>query len=298
MFDGSHTWIKKQRGLFDVSIGAYDGAEVCELVGTYMLNLLSEKYNKNDLGFYLDDGLAFLKNKSGPQSEHVKKNFQKIFKKHGSDIIIQCDMKIVNYLDVTFNLSDRTYKPYTKTNNEIKYIHKNTNHPPGVIQQIPLSIESRLSTLPFNEKIFQEAVAPYQKPLQNSGYRHTLTYKRSKNDNSNTNINKIKRNRKRQMIWFNPPFNLKAKTKIGKLFLNLLDKHFSPHNKQHRLFNRINIKISYSCMPNMNSYTYMHNHKFLNNKPNEMLINNCNCRNKDNCPLPNSCQTNNLSSQH
>ena len=41
----------------------------------------------------------------------------------------------------------------------------------------------------------------------------------------------------------------------------------------------------------MNSYTYMHNHKVLNDKPNEMGVNNCNCRNKDNCPLPNSCQT-------
>ena len=33
------------------------------------------------------------------------------------------------------------------------------------------------------------------------------------------------------------------------------------------------------------------NDKVLNDKPNEMGINNCNCRNKDNCPLPNSCQT-------
>ena len=133
-------------------------AEVCELVGTYMLNLLSKKYNKNDFGLYRDDGLAVLKNKSGPQSEQVKKSIQKIFKEHGLDIIIQCNMKIVNYLDVTFNLNDGTYKPYTKPNNEIKYIHKNSNHPPSVIRQIPLSIESRLSTLSFNEKIFQEAV--------------------------------------------------------------------------------------------------------------------------------------------
>ena len=272
-------------------MGAYDGAEVCELVGTYMLNLLSKKYNKNDFGLYRDDGLAVLKNKSGPQSEQVKKNIQKIFKDHGLDIIIQCNMKIVNYLDVTFNLNDGTYKPYTKPNNEIKYIHKNSNHPPSVIRQIPLSIESRLSTLSFNEKIFQEAVTPYQKALQNSGYRHTLIYKSPKNDNNSTNINKNKRNRKRQIIWFNPPFNLKTKTRIGKLFLNLLDKHFPPHNKLHKLFNRTNVKISYSCMPNMNSYTYMHNHKVLNDKPNEMGVNNCNCRNKDNCPLPNSCQT-------
>ena len=41
----------------------------------------------------------------------------------------------------------------------------------------------------------------------------------------------------------------------------------------------------------MNSYTYMHNHKVLNHKPNETGINNCNCRNEDDCPLPNTCQT-------
>ena len=93
------------------------------------------------------------------------------------------------------------------------------------------------------------------------------------------------------MIWFNPPFNLKTKTKIAKSFLNPLDKHFSPHNKLHALFNRTNVKISYSSMPNMNSYTYMHNHKVLENKPNETGTNNCNCRNKDTCRLPNSCQT-------
>ena len=37
LFDGSNTWIKKEGGLFDVSMGPYDGAEVCELVGTHML---------------------------------------------------------------------------------------------------------------------------------------------------------------------------------------------------------------------------------------------------------------------
>ena len=64
-------------GPVNVSMGAYDGAEVCELVGTYMLNLLSKKYNKNDFGLYRDDGLAVLKNKSGPQSEQVKKTSRK-----------------------------------------------------------------------------------------------------------------------------------------------------------------------------------------------------------------------------
>ena len=77
-------------------------------------------------------------------------------------------MKVVNYLDVTFNLNDGTYKPYAKPNNEIKYIHRNSNHPTSVIRQIPLSIEStRLSTLYFNEKIFQEAVPLTKKHYKN-----------------------------------------------------------------------------------------------------------------------------------
>ena len=101
-------------------------------------------------------------------------------------------MKIINYFDFTFNLNDGTYKPYTKPNNEIKYIHKDSNHSPIVIRQIPLSIESRLSTLSIKEKIFQEVVPPYQKELQNSGYRHSLTYKRPNNDNNNsTNVIKL-----------------------------------------------------------------------------------------------------------
>ena len=90
-------------------MGAYDGAEVCELVRTYMLNLLSKKFNKNNVGLYCDDRLAVLKNKSGRQSEQVKKNIQKLFKEHRLDIIIQCNMKIVNYSDVTFNLNDGTF---------------------------------------------------------------------------------------------------------------------------------------------------------------------------------------------
>ena len=146
-------------------MGAYDGAEVWELVATYMLFILYKKYNRNDFVLYRDDGWPFWK----IQSEQVKKNIQKMFKEHRLDIIIQCNMKVVNYLDVTFNLNDGTCKPYTKPNNEIKYIHKNLNHPPSVIGQISLSIESRLCTLSFNEKIYQEGVPPL--PKSNAKFR-------------------------------------------------------------------------------------------------------------------------------
>ena len=100
LFDGNDTWMKKQSGLFDVTMGAYDGAEVCELVGTYMLSLISEKYNKKDFGLYRDDGLGVVKNKSGPETEKIKKNIQKIFKENKLDIVIKCNIKLVAQIEL------------------------------------------------------------------------------------------------------------------------------------------------------------------------------------------------------
>ena len=66
------------------------------------------KKNKNNIGLYRDDGLAIFKNISGPKSEKVKKDIQKLFKENELDIVIQCNMKTVNYLDVTRNLENST----------------------------------------------------------------------------------------------------------------------------------------------------------------------------------------------
>ena len=104
-----------------------------------------------------DDGLAIFKNVSGTKAEKIKKDIQKIFKDYQLNIIIQCTLKIVSYLDVTFNLSNATYRPFCKTSNEITYIHKESNHPPSILRQIPLSIESRISRHSSNEKIFKES---------------------------------------------------------------------------------------------------------------------------------------------
>ena len=82
--------MKREGNLFDVTMGAYDGAEVCELAGIFMLNKISEKYNKNDVGLYRDDGQTVFKDIIGPESVRIKKNFQSLFKKYGLAIIIEC----------------------------------------------------------------------------------------------------------------------------------------------------------------------------------------------------------------
>ena len=108
------------------------------------------------------DGLAIFKNISGPKSGKVKQDIHKLCKENELDIIIQYNMKMVNYLDVTLNLENSTYRPYKKENNQIKYINIESNHPPSIIKQLPLSIESRLSSLSSSEEIFNESVIPFQ----------------------------------------------------------------------------------------------------------------------------------------
>ena len=60
-------------------------------------------------------------------------------------------MKIVNYLNVTFNLNRGTYMLYIKRSNEIKYILKDSYHSASAICKITLFIESKLSTLSYNK---------------------------------------------------------------------------------------------------------------------------------------------------
>ena len=133
--------MKNQSAFFDVAMGVYDGAEVCELVGTYMLSFISENYGKKDFGVYRDGGLRVVNNKSGLETEKIEKNIQKTFKENKLDIVIKCNMKLVNCLDATLNLNNSNYKPHHKPDNEILYIHKNSNHPLSILNQIPTSIE-------------------------------------------------------------------------------------------------------------------------------------------------------------
>ena len=62
--------MKKGSDLFDVSMG--DGADVWELIGIYLLNLLGRQYDAKNIGLYRDDGLSIFKNCSGPQMEKMK----------------------------------------------------------------------------------------------------------------------------------------------------------------------------------------------------------------------------------
>ena len=107
-----------------------------------------------------------------------------------------------------------------------------------------------------------------------------------------SNYNNNPRKRNRNIIWFNPPFSKNVATKIGRYFLNLLDKHFPQDHKFHKIFNRNNIKVSYSCMPNIKSAINSHNRKILHSPVNNQSRT-CNCINKANCLLQEKCLSEN-----
>ena len=69
----NQSWIKRDSHTFDVKLGAYDGAEICELVGIFMSSLLSKKFSSSNIGLYRDDGFSVFRNISGRQAEKNKK---------------------------------------------------------------------------------------------------------------------------------------------------------------------------------------------------------------------------------
>ena len=114
-------------------MGAFDRAEVCQLFSNFLLHKLPEKYERKSLALYRDDGLAIFKNVNEPGSEKIKKHFCKLLIDQDLDLTIQCNMKVVNFLDITLNLENSTYHPYLKDNNKIIHVNTESNHPASIM---------------------------------------------------------------------------------------------------------------------------------------------------------------------
>ena len=291
LFAKGKIWTKKNNQTsFDVTMGSFDGAEVCELVGLYILDTLAKKYKKENIGLYRDDGLAIFKNASGRAMDKIRKDIVETFKLLGLKITISTNLKTVNFLDLTLNLDTGKYYPFRKPNDHPLYINKESNHPPTIIKNLPASISRRVSDISYDEEIFRNSAPYYENALKSSGYAENLSYETT---SGGTPLPSNKKSRQRRIIWFNPPYSQNIQTNIGGTFLRLIAKHFPPRSKLSKIFNKNTLKVSYSCMPNMLSAIKAHNQKILKGKEEEK-DKPCNCRNKDKCPLRGNCQETNV----
>ena len=282
--------------LFDVTMGSWDGAETCELVGGYILSLIRAKHG-NNIGLYRDDGLGAFQ--ASPQEvEKIKKSLCKIFQENGLKITVEANLDTVNFLDVTLDLPRNSFAPYSKPNNTTTYVHAQSNHPPNILENIPVAINKRLSELKSNETIFNDAKPPYQDALRKSGYHHELKYEQERKE-------RTKKNRARKITWFNPPFSSNVKTNVGKAFIKIVKQSFPPEHQLRKLFNTNTLKLSYSCMPNVQNIIAGHNKKIHNgnnsssntdhangngiSSNNRKDMKTCNCRKPNECPMNGFC---------
>ena len=112
----------------------------------------------------------------------------------------------------------------------------------------------------INEDEFNKAKSVYEKVLKGCGFKSNLKFASIQT--------KPSRNRKKEVVWFNPPFNTEVKTNICKVFMKLVRKYFYKWHRCNKIFNTNTIELGYSCTPN---------------------VKDCYCRNKDNWPLDGKC---------
>ena len=119
-------------------MGAYHGAQACEVVGLFLLSELVKLKNFTPI-LYRDDGLGITNSKArqtGKLRESIINNNLKI--------TIETGLTTVDFLDVTLDLERGIYKPYRKPGDKPLYVSARSNHPPGVLKNIPLGIKRRL----------------------------------------------------------------------------------------------------------------------------------------------------------
>ena len=156
------------------------------------------------------------------------------------------NLKVVNFLDLTLNLFTGKYGPYNKPDNKPLYINVNSNHPPNIIKNLPESISRRINKLSSDKTVFDNSKELFNNALSRSGFDHKIKFE-PLTENKDRSRNK---NRGRKIVWLKPSYSCNVATNIAKKFLLLLDKNFPKTHKLSKVYNRNNVKVSYSSRPN------------------------------------------------
>ena len=234
-----------------------------------MLSQLKAISHGMEIGLYRNDGLAVI-DQIPQKIEKIKKEICKFFSKNNLRITVEANKKVVNFLDVTLDLTTKKYKPYSKPTTTPLYVHSKSNHPLCIIKNIPEAINKRSSQISSDEEAFKEAAPPYQVALQKSGYSYTLKFTPPQQSPESTTY---KKKRQRNIIWCNPLFSKNVQTNIGREFRNLIERCFPPNHKLRKLFNKNSKTILSQNMP----------------PPQQTPTKLCNCRVPDKCPLKGQC---------
>ena len=178
----------------------YHGAQVCELIGLFLMSRLKNIPDLESI-IYRDDVLAVTR-ATPRQQEQLKQKISNAFAQHGLKITISVNLKTVNFLDVIFDLEKEIFKPYRKPGDRPLYVNSESNHPPQTLKNIPKGIKQRLVQNSCKEEVFLQAIPDYQRELDRCGYKHKLSYTKP-NPQQDPPPGKKKQN-SMKVTWFTP----------------------------------------------------------------------------------------------
>ena len=151
-----------------------------------------------------------------------------------------------------------------KPNSTPTYVHRDSNHPKTIIENIPKSVNKRLSAISASKEVFDAASPPYQAALERSGYDFKLNPPKAKTGQE-------------ELHGFNPPFSKNVQTNIGGKSLSLIRKHFPKNNPLSKIINQNTVKISYRCMGNFKQKITAHNSRVKQQQGVQPPPPSCNC---------------------
>ena len=156
----------------------------------------------------------------------------------------------MDFPNVTLDIRNCPYQPFTKPNSAPVCVYRQSNHPPSVLQNIPRSVNDRLNRLSSSREMFEGTALPYQ-ALEKIVYNH----KREFTDLSGGTTRQPRRTRSLCVTYFNP-FSLNVETDVGKEFLKMI-RAFPQDNVLSPIVNTNTTKISYRTLQNMGGETQM-----------------------------------------
>ena len=270
-------------------MGSFYGAELCELVGLFILNNISSIFTAGRYGLYRDDGLAVVRKTRRCNLIKAEALIKNKMKTIGFDITIESGAHTTDFLDVALDLQLNTFHPFKKPNSKTLYVNRHSNHPPHITKAIPRMVHQRLCRLSKDLAAFSGHSSEHINELERSGYEtRDLSFKKPDK--------KKKKKRKRKIFYYHPPFCKSVQTNFGKVFRRLVERHFTPDHHLYKIFNKNTLKISYSCLPNIKSIIAAHNKKLIGKDPTGggASAPKCNCKRKAECPLEGKCLTKNI----
>ena len=145
-----------------------------------------------------------------------------------------------NFSELIFHLVAGKFFAFRKPNNQTLYISAKSNHLPTIIKDIPNPINTRMSDLSCNKKLYEKLKPWYETTLNESGFKTTMAYTKI------TTINN--RSKGRNIIWINPPYSQNVQTNVRKNIPSQTNNY-----TVYTIFNRNTLKLSCSCMSNIST---------------------------------------------